>query len=109
MALEDKVAYNKLKDEVEQARKAAIIVIPHLRINPLLSAYLGVSKYLSYDDNDYMTNWDCTMQKKLEKLEDYMHCAHIDTIEEYNGHDSHKDYYQEKCKKCGKIIKEWSI
>ncbi len=45
---------------------------------------------------------------KLEQLKKYALCIHEAGKEEYEGHDSHKDYYQTKCKLCSKVLNERS-
>lgn len=43
---------------------------------------------------------------RLEELKVYSLCEHDSYEEQYNGHDSHHDYYITVCKECGKTLSE---
>lgn len=46
---------------------------------------------------------------KIEELEKYALCNHVKGEADYAGHDSHKDYYEVRCKKCKMIMEDYSI
>jgi hypothetical protein len=43
----------------------------------------------------------------LELKEKRETCTHKPSIAEYTGHVQSDDYYEIKCTKCGKVLKEW--
>lgn len=107
MAQEDIKPYEEQAEYISRMCAALADIAPLLRENRELSDYLNVKWYLVGE------NWESEFQKtagkKLAELDKYMNCAHIKTKEEWEGNDSHKDYYKEKCINCGKTIKEWTI
>ncbi len=61
---------------------------------------------LTYDISKEVTSAkeDIELQKK------YSLCKHSNLNKDvFTGSDSHKDYYEDNCKDCGKTIKEYSI
>ena len=110
MAQDDIKPYEEKKAEIENAVKVAKEVFPLLRSSNMLADWLRSNTlYSSHTDEQDAKRFEEQQQKDLKKLELYMHCAHIETREEDDGHDSHKDYYKLVCKKCGKTMKTWSI
>ena len=107
MAKEDIKDYTAAIEKYQNISRGLGEVLPILTANEDLVSYLGIKWYMIKDG--YMHELDRVMQPQIATLKEQMDCAHIETVEECDGSDSHKDYYSEICKKCKKVIKSWSI
>jgi hypothetical protein len=101
MAQEELELYFKKKNEYANTLKQLDA------IDAIIGDAMGTELYgIAYKVQEVRKNLIST----LEMLQKHSLCEHANILkDQWDGHDSHKDYYKDVCNDCGKIMREYSI
>ena len=102
------MAADDLKELFDARVKYSEIVDNLFKIESIISGFGYISEY--NEIQNLIDKQKRIINKKISDLETFSLCEHKDiTEEDWKGNDSHKDYYEDRCKSCGKIMKEYSV
>lgn len=85
--------------------------------NDVLEKFKQIRQIIG-DDKDYvmhsllyeMKEQEDEINEKIELLKKYSLCSHTNIkLDDWYGNDSHKDYYQDICRDCGKQIRTYDV